>query len=342
MAPPYVWTNPLQALAIITENPAPFSEELSSALSDPNEFETARQRAKTLVEDYQRVSPSDDTAPVLRLFLEKLPKEGQTALIGDIITSENLRTLLDHLVDAILKPMKLSGGKQPVTAPSNPLVLGQIDLAKTEIEPSVRDQTRLKTNCLKRDGFCCSISGFYDRPSVSDGNVILPAGKRTTRTQCAHIFPFALSDFNENSAAETRNKAIIWTALHRYFPALRGKINTDSVNQCGNAMTMDISLHAAFGDYQIGLWPMDEDNTYHIRSLDGLGLPATIPADQEYVQFISHDHQLPLPDKDFLKTHYRIGEILHLAERDAEISKIQRSVAEMGIVDHSIKCSILM
>ncbi|KAH0525236.1 hypothetical protein TsFJ059_007628 [Trichoderma semiorbis] len=322
MAPPDVWTNPLQALALITENPARLSEELSSALSDPNEFETARQRAKTLVEDYQRVSPSDDTAPVLRLFLEKLPKQGQTALISDIITSENLRTLRDHLVDAILKPMKLSGGKQPVTAPSNPLQLEQIDLAMTEIEPSVRNQTRLKRDCLKRDGFRCSISGYHDRSSVRNGSVILPAGKRATVTQCAHILPFALSDFDERSVAEARNKAIVWTALHRYFPALRGKINTNSVNQYGNVMIMDNSIHAAFGEYSIGLWPMDEDNTYHIRSLDGLGLPAGIPTDREYVQFISHDHQLPLPDKDFLKTHYRIGEILQLAKRDAEISII--------------------
>ncbi|KAJ4864400.1 hypothetical protein T069G_00930 [Trichoderma breve] len=218
MAPPYVWTDPLQALALITENPARLSEELSSALSNPDEFETARQRAKTLVEDYQRVSPSDDTAPVLRLFLEKLPKEGQTALISDIITSENLRTLRDHLVDAILKPMKLAGGKQPVTAPSNPLLIEQIELAMTEIEPSY-----------------------------------------------------------------------------------------------GNVMIMDNSLHAAFGEYSIGLWPMDEDNTYHIRSLDGIGLPSGIPTDREYVQFISHDHQLPLPAKDFLKTHYRIGEILQVS-----------------------------
>ncbi|KAL7789845.1 hypothetical protein V8C37DRAFT_385905 [Trichoderma ceciliae] len=320
------WPNPLQALALVTDNPAralseDLSEALSSALTDPQGFETARQRAKKLIEAYQPVSPSDDTAAVLDIFLAKLPKEGQTALISDIIISEkDLRLLRNHLVDAILKPMKLAGGNQPVTAPSNNLVaMEHIDSSLDDIEPSQRDQKKLKKYCLKRDGFRCSISGHYDRSSILEGKVVLPRDKRSTETQCAHILPFALSDFNEHAATETRNKATIWWALHRYFPELRGKINTSSVNQYGNLMTMDVSLHASFGNYSIGLWPMDRDNTYHIRSLDGLGLPAIIPQGQEYVHFISHDPQIPLPDKDFLKTHYRIAEMLQLAKKDGII-----------------------
>ncbi|KAL7944799.1 hypothetical protein V8C42DRAFT_325949 [Trichoderma barbatum] len=325
MAPVQSWTNPLAGLAILTDHPARLSEELSSALSDPNEFETARQRATNLIQEYRPVSPRDDTAAVLRIFLAKLPNEGQTALISDIITSKDhagLRTLRDHLVDAILKPMKLAGGKQPITAPTNPVALEQIDLSMTEIEPSQREQGKIKRECLKREGFRCSISGHYDTSSVNEGKVILPPAERATATQCAHILPFALREFDANSALETKNKAIIWWSLHRYFPELRGKIDAGSINQHGNLITIDNSIHFSFGNYSIGFWPMDMENTYEIRSFSASGLPAVIPTGQRYFRLESHDRQIPLPNKDFLKVHCRIAEILQLARREAMIPGI--------------------
>lgn len=162
--------------------------------------------------------------------------------------------------------MKLAGGNQPITEPSSNLAgMEQIESSLHEIEPSKRNQTRLKQDCLQRDGFRCSISGHYDWSSLEEGKVALPADGRLTITQCAHILPFALSDFDERVATETRNKAIIWFALHRYFPELRDKIDTSTINNHANLITMDASLHSAFGQYRIGFWPAERVRTHHRR-----------------------------------------------------------------------------
>ncbi|RFU79767.1 methyltransferase [Trichoderma arundinaceum] len=115
------WDDPLRNLGPITEHPAPnspISDEPSSALSDLEGFESIRERAERLLSVYRPISPDDRTVEILKIFLAHLPKEGQTALLSDIIAIGNneadLRTLRSHLVDAILKPSKSSITPQTV------------------------------------------------------------------------------------------------------------------------------------------------------------------------------------------------------------------------------------
>lgn len=56
------------------------------------------------------------------------------------------------------------------------------------------DQTALKRACLKRDGYKCLISGYYDmseaeKLSLTERNELI-----TTPTQAAHIIPFSLGN----------------------------------------------------------------------------------------------------------------------------------------------------
>ncbi|KAM0256666.1 hypothetical protein ACHAQJ_004820 [Trichoderma viride] len=326
------WDDPLKALVHITDHPSRTSRESSvsdallSTIGDFEQLKTLKQTAQDILGSYQRTSADDNTVQVLKIFLEKLPKGGQFALSSDIIDVNSdiidtnsdgsaLRSLRSHLVDAILKPMKLAGGKQPktpVTAPSNPAALAAIQLAMHQIESSDRlGQGKLKKECLVRDGFRCTVSGLYDRNSMIDGKFTLPNGGRVAETQCAHILPFALRNFDGKNAREAENKAIIWWALHRYFPALKDKIDAGSINQIENVMTLSSDIHIVFGSYKMALWPAEKDNVYSIRSIDGWPLPNVLP--DQSVRFTSEDPSIPLPDVEFLTCHCRVAEILRVS-----------------------------
>lgn len=109
------WDDPLRQLAPITEHPRanfPIGDESSSALADPKAFSAALRRVNRLLTLYRPTSSNDDTTEILSIFLAKLPKEGQDVLLSDIIAigpnDADLRTLRNHLVDAILKPSRFA------------------------------------------------------------------------------------------------------------------------------------------------------------------------------------------------------------------------------------------
>lgn len=77
-------------------------------------------------------------------------------------------------------------------------------------------------------------------------------GAKHSRIECAHILPFALSKLKEKTAVQVQNKATTWWALYEYFPALRGKIAADTVNQPGNAVTLSAVIHTEFALFTSG------------------------------------------------------------------------------------------
>ena len=125
------------------------------------------------------------------------------------------------------------------------------------IEPSGRQQAKLKRLCLRRDGYQCIYSGYFDKVSVKERKVTLPSTASTGTTECAHIIPFALGSFDDKQAVETENKAVIWWTLYRYFPGLRGKIDTASINQLENVVTLVDAVHTEFGDFDLTFWPQE-------------------------------------------------------------------------------------
>jgi hypothetical protein len=134
-----------------------------------------------------------------------------------------------------------------------------IELAMTSIESSSRSgQSFLKQQCLRRDGYRCVVTGDFDK--VKTPNHLGPKEHkdRYTRTECAHILPFALRKFEEKNATQTKNKATIWWALYQYFPCLKGKIGAESINQPQNAMTMTFHLHDEFERFDWALRATEE------------------------------------------------------------------------------------
>ena len=156
--------------------------------------------------------------------------------------------------------VKASGGKAPPPV-SCPSVFAdedhEIEQAVAFIEPSQRDQTKLKQQSLRRDGYQCIYTGLFDRRSVKEKKVTLPQEAGFGHTECAHIIPFALGKFNDKDTLETENKALIWWTLYRYFPALRGKIDAVSINQLGNVVTLFSEAHNIFGEFELAFWPQE-------------------------------------------------------------------------------------
>ncbi|KAM6528089.1 hypothetical protein FALCPG4_009113 [Fusarium falciforme] len=318
----FSWTNPLGALPPIPSHPVAPSD-LSSTISNYTTFAAAEDQADRLLELFGSPAHEDDQKVVtlLRTFRRYLPKEGQRALNTDIIAISRddvkLRDLARHIREAVLKPMKVAGGQQPqslITPPTYAQAAADITASMSSLLPSSRlDQANLKRTCLRRDGYRCVYSGAYDRKAKKE-LPDLPRDAVLTKTECAHILPFSLSKFDSRSALETQNKAVIWCALYRYFPALKGKIGTESINQPSNAFTLGSTLHADFGEYHVYFSPKNDlENTYTMTSIEGYQLLSAtrVPGlNGDVMELQSHDPTTPLPDPEFLKVHARISQIL--------------------------------
>jgi hypothetical protein len=245
--------------------------------------------------------------------------------------------------------VKVAGGQDPKVEITPSPVLESADEITNAIhstDSSTRaDQKQLKAQCLMRDGFRCVFSGEYDMTSYKAKLVQPPpdSSPTCTFTECAHIIPFALGNFDESKAIECQNKATIWYAIHRYFPSLKGKLHAGNINQPANAITLDPSVHSNFGAYCLSFWPQGpvsqflpnpyflghtqdfltflplQDHYYEIRC----DVPPRIPpkSSTAIIHLESHVPGIPLPDREYFKLHHRIGQILEVSGIGLEIER---------------------
>lgn len=87
-------------------------------------------------------------------------------------------------------------GQTPVITPS-PRETAEADVNRlaSEIQSSYR-LGQLRNNCLRRDGYRCVVTGFYDRVAAS--MVDVPDDAMSDDTECAHIIPFSFGGFGES------------------------------------------------------------------------------------------------------------------------------------------------
>ncbi|KAM0437515.1 hypothetical protein ACHAPT_001879 [Fusarium lateritium] len=328
----FSWRNPIGDLGPIPPHPATESE-LSSAISNFSSFAEASEEYERLLDLFHYSSPEDQASTVglLRTFHKFLPNEGKEALVNDVIAigrdDNKLRALVNHIREAVLKPLKVAGGQQPqtpVTPPYRPHAAAEIALAMTQIESSTRDgQANLKCACLRRDGYRCVWTEKFDRKSVEKGKVVdLPVGTRVVHTECAHVLPFALSKFDSKNAVETENKATIWWALYRYFPGLKDKIGPETMNQERNAITLGCDVHEDFGQYKLAFWPTGKENKYKAEWFTPWPGAQRAPGTTDLIMELkSSDPSVPMPSPEYFKVHHRIAQIL-------EVSGIGHAVEE--------------
>ncbi|KAL7781851.1 hypothetical protein V8C37DRAFT_413943 [Trichoderma ceciliae] len=309
--------DPLASYTPISRHPSPDTPPVLA----PDSLEQRnglRERVDQILDDYIQVQSNDDTANVFRAFLNNLCKEGEATLISEILQfaadPPKLRMLRNFLVDAILKPMAIAGGHKPESLTPTPVKSAQaaIQLSMTEIQPSSRnDQANLKKICFGRDNHRCVVTRFIDQKQKKTLPSHISRNEKGIKTECAHILPFALRKFNENSAKETESKATIWWAIYRYFPFIRGKIGAETINKPENAITLWIDAHSAFGEYSFALEPLDTPHMYRSSFLE----PDTLLADHvpAIITMKQSDSSIPMPDPDFFKVHFQISTILQVS-----------------------------
>lgn len=105
----------------------------------------------------------------------------------------------NHALFANIRTVRASGGKTPKAISARPgNNLDDVDDIAAGITAQRRDQTKLKADCLARDGNCCLLTGAYD---VNKADEILSDAERqntvTAATEAAHIIPFSLVAIDE-------------------------------------------------------------------------------------------------------------------------------------------------
>ncbi|EPE09840.1 glycoside hydrolase family 3 protein [Ophiostoma piceae UAMH 11346] len=269
---------------------------------------------------------------------EHLSYGGKINLASDILNShddDQLVELANHLLDSLLKPFLLAGGRdpEPLTTPPSEGAGHAIDVAMTTIDVSTRaEQARLRKDCLIRDGYRCTYTGSWDHESYKKGHVQPPPRQIWGHVDCAHIIPFALGSFDDTDAVQTRNKVIIWFAIHRYFPETKDLIDARSINQRGNALTLDVAVYRWFGAYELTFLPQGMNKFRAVKLVD-VDFTFQSKSGTDVVEFFCSDRSIPMPEPAFLQVHYTISQILQVSGFGDAISRALDEY-ETGVFDY--------
>ena len=187
-----------------------------------------------------------------------------------------------------------------------------MDLESTSREP------RLRTECLRRDGRSCVITGVSDVDNPIPGSI-------TGVLEAAHILPFALGSYRNET--ESLRNCLIWTNIFRFFPSLRSRLGfmSDDINRIDNVMMLLQTIRYEFGRFHISLAATDTENTYTIKTFRGMPTMCNffLPPNGQVV-LTSHDDRYKLPHPILLQVHNAVAHILHLTGRGEKAEKLQR------------------
>ncbi|BCS23967.1 HNH endonuclease signature motif containing protein [Aspergillus puulaauensis] len=306
-----------------------------SLAASSDAFQTFAQAKYTLdrkLADYQPSGHEDDTAEFLRIFFKYLPLDGQVNLAEDVDRcpdSEILRQLAKSLDDGLLRPMLAHGGITPAITPSPRFGIDDsIDNLVSEDASSITRaaQSRLRKNCLARDGQRCVVSNIWNKSYKER-----PTGSIDAPLEAVHIIPFALDKLQEDNDDERFRHAAIWVNIYRYFPSLRSQTNffSEDINKEMNVMMMWSPLHQEFGEFYFVFEATETLHRYRIKTFPRLSsvLLRHLPPDR-LVTFTNHDERYSLPDPIILQIHSAIGNILHLTGRGEKIELLKRDLRD--------------
>ncbi|KAK2782000.1 hypothetical protein FQN53_000250 [Emmonsiellopsis sp. PD_33] len=249
-------------------------------------------------------------AACLNAFLDVLPLEGATVLANDILQCGNdhdkLFEVFENLRTALLVPMK-SASHTPSVA-SSPLESG------AEKTP----EQRFRDDCLRRDGYKCVVTKVMDRGRWKE--IGWPEDQLKGSVTAAHVIPFSYAKFADREATP-KGTSPQWEVLYRYFPFLK-KIMMDvsKVNDLSNRLTLHRSLHTEFRSFRISFEPMEEINTFRIKTCPSFdscqlhGLPKDWILRLSPNTVDSQDGLQPF-NSNLLAVHFVIFEPIYLSKR---------------------------
>jgi hypothetical protein len=259
--------------------------------------------AATVMKRLDRYSPSGrsgPTVPILKAFMEHLPVDGKANPIEDLKSFQfdaQIKQHAESLRTCLLVPMK-----------ANKNIADKFD------QSEVRER-RMKTECLERDNYKCTVTGRIEVSYLDKNDVTTPAAT----TECAHIIPFFLWE----SGAEEEAKTAIWETINRYFPTICRNIQFthESINDNRNGITMCKEVHSYFCQFDIAFEATEIPHTYRLINYFPNVIPFQLPSQ---VKFVCHDGRYELPGPELLKTHAAIARILDASEQGWDIDEILR------------------
>ncbi|KAI2672751.1 hypothetical protein DTO027I6_3997 [Penicillium roqueforti] len=311
-------------------------ETLSPAVSSTgfSVFAEAKYSLDVALSSYESSDPddhTDDTKRFLEICFTYFPLEGQVNLSDDVCgcnDNDEIRQLADSIDIGLLRPLLSKGGKTPGITPS-PLVTFQEsveDLHSRDITLATRnEQGRLRRDCLKRDGYRCTITKHWSADHK------FPPGQPKGTLQAVHIIPSALGSFATDD--ERRRISQIWTHIFRYFPSLQSTFDmtSEAVNRADNIMMMVDTFHGEFRRFHFVLEATSTPHQYHIETFPRFSsvCELALPKDR-LVSLTNHCPRVDLPGPAHLQLYAAIGNILHASGRAETIEKLIRDLGETG------------
>lgn len=146
----------------------------------------------------------------------------------------------------------------------------------------------------------------------------------------------AVHDIETTAADQDQSddKATIWWALYRYFPFLREKIASDSINKPHNAVTIGKYVFPYWALFDLALEPVcAADNSYRWKCFDEELTDE--PELQETVTWEQHA-AVPLPDPDFFRFHLQLAKILDETGIRRKISRVCSENQAEAVKQYSI------
>ncbi|KAJ6621954.1 hypothetical protein B0H10DRAFT_2214770 [Mycena sp. CBHHK59/15] len=206
-----------------------------------------------------------------------------------------------------------------------------IDTTVQRIEGADRsEQSKLRDTVAGREQNRCAITGAFDRSFVTEllqqgrGQEI-PTGVPQLRMAAAHIIPFLLNDFSNDTGitSEIKDAARTWDMLQSWTNLDLRKLVGSDINSPTNAIFMSADEHYSFGRFHFYL----DERAYRAQMVQN-GRTFTNGQDSLDVEFrAKEDSGVEPPDPQFLRIHAAFAKVLNLCgaaeyfenvERDAE------------------------
>ncbi|OAA36887.1 hypothetical protein NOR_07407 [Metarhizium rileyi] len=265
---------------------------------------------------------------VLRAFFRamELPME------GGLINFSNEKTLLlrligfaDHLVNNFFMPLRAATAKTPQPTPH--YRSATLRSSSRDFVGTLERLSTLRGDCLIRDRHRCIISRAFDITKASEretpeGQILDDDGKlvkddNVNYLEVAHILPHSLND-SQKTALEI---------LNMFDNNITHLINSVEIDRPCNALTLTLSLHRAFGNFDVYFTPIpNRTHTYEIKTFLRTSFHRVLPVTREL--YLTTDRNIEPPSPRLLALHCAITHILHLSGAAGYIDKIIRSMDE--------------
>ncbi|KAG6817987.1 hypothetical protein H0H93_006891 [Arthromyces matolae] len=244
----------------------------------------------------------------------------------------------------LLRVFRSNGGSQ--TSPSAHVSPPSFDRVKerilAELGQATQTRSSVRDQALLRDGYKCTLSGFYDKSSVAKYPELRNSqrdGEITVFTQVAHIFSESASQYRFLDCAGTVFAMLKMFGLENRARELYGA----GVNDLHNVITMYMDFHMSFDRLHLWLEPVPGmANTYQICGPDstaGFFTPfkpdrrVTFTVEPSAAEAAAKQGKtLSLPDPCLLSLRAACSRVAHLSGAAEHHDEILRDLEEITVL----------